>query len=224
MSAVDAGSAAAGITDSSGPTAAAGPANAITRPFSTDVSRPSRLETGRLGHLPPGFSRAQVQSSRNRNSSSTDQGRPGTSVAAGQSSSSGPTDAAGPGSASAAYGQEHLDALAESANKTIDDEIATLLDAFRGIVELATVADKDEFRIAQDGLQMQSKADAMVRATHNLLLLSKALSLSLLLSKSPSSQAMRRQAQTLIAESQEHKQRSAELVQHILHHQASPTS
>lgn len=80
----------------------------------------------------------------------------------------------------------------------------------------AQVADKDEFRISQDSLQMQNRADGMVRATQNLLLLSKALSLSLVLSKTPSSEAMRDQANSLIEQTQVHKQDCAELLQGLI--------
>ncbi|ETS65425.1 hypothetical protein PaG_00159 [Moesziomyces aphidis] len=80
---------------------------------------------------------------------------------------------------------EYLDQLEESVNKTIDAEIDTLLTSYKELVSLASIADKDKFRVAQEAFQTEARADIMVRSVQTLSLLSESLKLSLLLSKAP---------------------------------------
>ncbi|SPO49043.1 uncharacterized protein PSANT_06734 [Moesziomyces antarcticus] len=75
---------------------------------------------------------------------------------------------------------EYLDQLEEGVNKTIDAEIDTLLTSYKELVSLASIADKDKFRVAQEAFQTEARADIMT-----LSLLSESLKLSLLLSKAP---------------------------------------
>jgi hypothetical protein len=98
--------------------AATAPAAPAKRAIQTDVSRPARLPTGRLGL-------GNLRGAGERKGDA--------SGAGGGGRNEGTTGDAVPS-------QQHLDVLAENANKMIDDEISALLDGFKTIVQLGTVS------------------------------------------------------------------------------------
>ncbi|KIK99167.1 hypothetical protein PAXRUDRAFT_823067 [Paxillus rubicundulus Ve08.2h10] len=77
---------------------------------------------------------------------------------------------------------EYLDAIEEEWNKKLDAEVDFLVDGMVDIVSLASIGDKDKFRIAQESFQAESRAESMVRATNSLLSITHTLKLLLLLS------------------------------------------
>ncbi|ESK95359.1 mediator of rna polymerase ii transcription subunit 22-like [Moniliophthora roreri MCA 2997] len=77
---------------------------------------------------------------------------------------------------------EYLDAIEEEWNKKVDLEVETLVDGMVDLVGLASIGDKDKFRIAQESLQAQLRAESMVRAANSLLSITHSMKLLLLLS------------------------------------------
>ncbi|KAF8623628.1 hypothetical protein AX17_007329 [Amanita inopinata Kibby_2008] len=77
---------------------------------------------------------------------------------------------------------EYLDAVEEEWNKKVDLEVETLVDGMVDLVSLASIGDKDKFRIAQEAFQAQSRAESMVRAANSLLSITHSMKLLLLLS------------------------------------------
>ncbi|KAG1875480.1 surfeit locus protein 5 subunit 22 of mediator complex-domain-containing protein [Suillus subalutaceus] len=77
---------------------------------------------------------------------------------------------------------EYLDAIEEEWNKKLDAEVEVLVDGMVDIVSLASIGDKDKFRIAQESFQAESRAESMVRAANSLLSITHSLKLLLLLS------------------------------------------
>ncbi|KAG2341379.1 hypothetical protein BDR05DRAFT_1001764 [Suillus weaverae] len=77
---------------------------------------------------------------------------------------------------------EYLDAIEEEWNKKLDAEVEILVDGMVDIVSLASIGDKDKFRIAQESFQAESRAESMVRAANSLLSITHSLKLLLLLS------------------------------------------
>ncbi|KAI5116557.1 hypothetical protein M0805_000468 [Coniferiporia weirii] len=77
---------------------------------------------------------------------------------------------------------EYLDFIEEEWNKKVDVEVETLVDGMVDIVNLASIGDKDKFRIAQESFQAQCRAESMVRAAHSLLSITHSMKLLLLLS------------------------------------------
>ncbi|KAJ7132255.1 hypothetical protein C8R44DRAFT_664581 [Mycena epipterygia] len=77
---------------------------------------------------------------------------------------------------------EYLDTIEEEWNKKVDLEVETLLDGMVDLVGLASIGDKDKFRIAQESFQAQSRAESMVRAANSLLSITHSMKLLLLLS------------------------------------------
>ncbi|KAG1781517.1 hypothetical protein EV702DRAFT_1071315 [Suillus placidus] len=57
---------------------------------------------------------------------------------------------------------EYLDAIEEEWNKKLDAEVEVLVDGMVDIVSLASIGDKDKFRIAQESFQAESRAESMV--------------------------------------------------------------
>lgn len=123
-----------------------------------------------------------------------------------------PSAAAG---AQARTSKEHLDQLEENVNKSIDTEVDTLLRSYKELVSLATIADKDKFRIAQEAFQAEARADTMVRSVQSLSLLSESLKLSLLLSKS-TDPALDDEALDLIKSTELEKIKCAHLLEKLL--------
>ncbi|KAJ9474462.1 hypothetical protein PHBOTO_004514 [Pseudozyma hubeiensis] len=111
---------------------------------------------------------------------------------------------------------EYLDSLEESVNKTIDAEVETLLSSYKELVSLATIADKDKYRVAQEAFQTEARADIMIRSAQSLTLLSESLKLSLLLSKTPDP-ALNDEAIQLIKSTEAEKLRCAILIGKIMH-------
>jgi mediator of RNA polymerase II transcription subunit 22 len=60
---------------------------------------------------------------------------------------------------------EYLDTIEEEWNKKVDLEVETLLDGMVDLVGLASIGDKDKFRIAQESFQAQTRAESMVCAS-----------------------------------------------------------
>ncbi|KAG5647328.1 hypothetical protein DXG03_000396 [Asterophora parasitica] len=77
---------------------------------------------------------------------------------------------------------EYLDTIEEEWNKRVDMEVETLVDGMADLVSLASIGDKDKFRIAQESFQAQSRAESMVRAANSLLSITHSMKLLLLLS------------------------------------------
>ncbi|KAG0708223.1 surfeit locus protein 5 subunit 22 of mediator complex-domain-containing protein [Suillus ampliporus] len=77
---------------------------------------------------------------------------------------------------------EYLDSIEEEWNKKLDAEVEVLVDGMVDIVSLASIGDKDKFRIAQESFQAESRAESMVRAANSLLSITHSLKLLLLLS------------------------------------------
>ncbi|KAF8169762.1 hypothetical protein BJ912DRAFT_1066991 [Pholiota molesta] len=77
---------------------------------------------------------------------------------------------------------EYLDAIEEEWNKKVDMEVEILVDGMVDLVSLASIADKDKFRIAQESFQAESRAESMIRATNSLLSITHSMKLLLLLS------------------------------------------
>ncbi|KAF8905065.1 hypothetical protein CPB84DRAFT_1745651 [Gymnopilus junonius] len=57
---------------------------------------------------------------------------------------------------------EYLDAIEEEWNKKVDMEVETLVDGMVDLVSLASITDKDKFRVAQESFQAESRAESMV--------------------------------------------------------------
>ncbi|KAF8121782.1 surfeit locus protein 5 subunit 22 of mediator complex-domain-containing protein [Boletus edulis] len=77
---------------------------------------------------------------------------------------------------------EYLDNIEEEWNKKLDAEVEVLVDGMVDIVGLASIGDKDKFRIAQESFQAESRAESMVKAANSLLSITHSLKLLLLLS------------------------------------------
>ncbi|KZT07753.1 uncharacterized protein LAESUDRAFT_811990 [Laetiporus sulphureus 93-53] len=77
---------------------------------------------------------------------------------------------------------DYLDAIEEEWNKKVDVEIETLVDGMVDLVGLASIGDKDKFRIAQESYQAECRAESMIRAAHSLLSIIHSMKLLLLLS------------------------------------------
>ncbi|KAI0058192.1 hypothetical protein BV25DRAFT_1811134 [Artomyces pyxidatus] len=77
---------------------------------------------------------------------------------------------------------EYLDSVEEEWNKKVDVEIETLADGMVDLVNLASIGDKDKFKIAQEAFQAQFRAESMIRAANSLLSIVHSMKLLLLLS------------------------------------------
>ncbi|KAG6821324.1 hypothetical protein H0H93_000185 [Arthromyces matolae] len=113
---------------------------------------------------------------------------------------------------------EYLDSIEEEWNKRVDMEVETLVDGMVDLVSLASIGDKDKFRIAQESFQAQSRAESMVRAANSLLSITHSMKLLLLLSDE-AQLAHRRDAELKIVqeEKNEARQNVAKLLDDILH-------
>ncbi|KAG6862462.1 hypothetical protein C0995_000008 [Termitomyces sp. Mi166 len=112
---------------------------------------------------------------------------------------------------------EYLDNIEEEWNKRVDMEVETLVDGMVDLVSLASIGDKDKFRIAQESFQAQSRAESMVRAANSLLSITHSMKLLLLLSDE-AQLAHRRDAElkAVQEEKDEARQKVAELLDEIL--------
>uniref|UniRef100_A0A8H7Y0B2 Plasmid pRiA4b Orf3-like domain-containing protein n=1 Tax=Psilocybe cubensis TaxID=181762 RepID=A0A8H7Y0B2_PSICU len=77
---------------------------------------------------------------------------------------------------------EYLDAIEEEWNKKVDAEVDILVDGMVDLVGIASIGDKDKFRIAQESFQTESRAESMIRAANSLLSITHSMKLLLLLS------------------------------------------
>jgi len=77
---------------------------------------------------------------------------------------------------------QYLDDIEEEWNKKVDVEIETLVDGMVDIVSLASIGDKDKFRVAQESFQIQCRAESMIKASNSLLSIIHSMKLLLLLS------------------------------------------
>ncbi|KAJ7592906.1 hypothetical protein C8J56DRAFT_780203 [Mycena floridula] len=77
---------------------------------------------------------------------------------------------------------EYLDGIEEEWNKKVDLEIDVLVEGMVDLVSLASIGDKDKFRVAQESFQAQTRAESMVRAANSLLSITHSMKLLLLIS------------------------------------------
>ncbi|KDQ22665.1 hypothetical protein PLEOSDRAFT_1060077 [Pleurotus ostreatus PC15] len=77
---------------------------------------------------------------------------------------------------------EYLNTIEEEWNKKIDNEVETLVDGMVDLVSLASIGDKDKFKVAQESFQAESRAESMVRAANSLLAVTHSMKLLLLVS------------------------------------------
>ncbi|KAF4588091.1 hypothetical protein EYR38_010056 [Pleurotus pulmonarius] len=77
---------------------------------------------------------------------------------------------------------EYLDTIEEEWNKKIDTEVETLVDGMVDLVGLASIGEKDKFKVAQESFQAESRAESMVRAANSLLAVTHSMKLLLLVS------------------------------------------
>ncbi|OSD02685.1 hypothetical protein PYCCODRAFT_1410699 [Trametes coccinea BRFM310] len=96
---------------------------------------------------------------------------------------------------------EYLDSIEEEWNKKVDVEIETLVDGMTDLVSLASIEDKDKFRIAQEAFQAQCRAESMIRAAHSLMSTIHSMKLLLLLSDEAQI-AKRRDAELRVVQSE----------------------
>ncbi|CAO3615613.1 unnamed protein product [Mucor fragilis] len=71
--------------------------------------------------------------------------------------------------------------IEEQYNKRIDDDIGKLVDCFTDIVKVGENKDKDKFKVAQEGYQIESQSAQIVRSCESLLSLIGELKQNLLL-------------------------------------------
>ncbi|KAK0500292.1 hypothetical protein EDD18DRAFT_1149318 [Armillaria luteobubalina] len=112
---------------------------------------------------------------------------------------------------------EYLDAIEEEWNKKVDLEVETLVDGMVDLVSLASIGDKDKFRMAQEAFQAQSRAESMVRAANSLLSITHSMKLLLLLSdESQISQRRDAELKAVRKEKSEARQKVAALLDELL--------
>jgi len=112
---------------------------------------------------------------------------------------------------------EYLEQIEEEWNKKVDVEVETLVDGMVDLVSLASIGDKDKFKIAQEAFQAQSRAESMVRAANSLLSITHSMKLLLLLSDEAQI-AHRRDAElkSVQEEKEDVKQKAAALLDDLL--------
>ncbi|KAI0303770.1 hypothetical protein B0F90DRAFT_1809467 [Multifurca ochricompacta] len=112
---------------------------------------------------------------------------------------------------------EYLDAVEEEWNKRVDVEIETLADGMVDLVNLASINNKDKFKIAQETFQAQFRAESMIKAANSLLSIVHSMKLQLLLSDEAQI-VERRDAElaTTLQEMAEAKAKVAELLSELL--------
>ncbi|TFY72274.1 hypothetical protein EVG20_g737 [Dentipellis fragilis] len=117
---------------------------------------------------------------------------------------------------------EYLNGIEEEWNKKIDVEVETLADGMVDLVNLASIGDKDKFKIAQEAFQAQFRAESMIRAAHSLLSIIHSMKLLLLLSDEAQI-VSRRDAEfrTASQEKEDAKKKVAELLTELLRGESS---
>ncbi|CAO3699624.1 hypothetical protein G6F70_008989 [Rhizopus microsporus] len=86
-------------------------------------------------------------------------------------------------------------------NKRIDDDTAKLVDCFTDIVRIGENKDKDKFKVAQEGYQIESQAAQIVRSCESLLSLTNELKQYLLLNDSQTLAQLRKTQSEKLTES-----------------------
>ncbi|KAL1930230.1 hypothetical protein VTP01DRAFT_1384 [Rhizomucor pusillus] len=74
---------------------------------------------------------------------------------------------AGSNPAAQASSRSRLLTIEDQFNKRIDDDIAKLIDCFADIVRIGENRDKDKFRVAEEGYQIESQSAQIVRGSNN---------------------------------------------------------
>ncbi|KAG8825444.1 hypothetical protein FRC19_011379 [Serendipita sp. 401] len=77
---------------------------------------------------------------------------------------------------------EYLDGMYEEWNKKLDAEIEVLVEGMTELVKIASIGNKDKFKVAQEAFEAQCRTESMVRAATSLLSIIHSLKLVLLLS------------------------------------------
>ncbi|KAI9486408.1 MAG: surfeit locus protein 5 subunit 22 of mediator complex-domain-containing protein [Benjaminiella poitrasii] len=85
-------------------------------------------------------------------------------------------------------------------NKRIDDDIAKLVDCFTDVVKVGENKDKDKFKVAQEGYQIESQAAQIVRSCESLLSLIGELKQNLLLNDTKTLTALRQKKSEQLVE------------------------
>ncbi|KAF9818553.1 hypothetical protein IEO21_02658 [Rhodonia placenta] len=116
---------------------------------------------------------------------------------------------------------EYLDSIEEEWNKKVDVEIDTLVDGMVDLVGLASIGEKDKFKIAQEAYQAECRAESMraqIRAAHSLLSVIHSMKLLLLLSDE-SQIANRRDAEMRVVQSDKEnlQKQVASMLDDLLH-------
>lgn len=96
--------------------------------------------------------------------------------------------------------EEYLDRFEEELHKRVDAEMEILVDGLGDCVRLSKVGNKDKFKAAQDALEVELKAESMVRATESLLSLSHTLKMLFLLNDEDKGSALVQERQRREAE------------------------
>ncbi|KAI0001442.1 hypothetical protein BJV74DRAFT_766123 [Russula compacta] len=112
---------------------------------------------------------------------------------------------------------EYLEAVEEEWNKRVDVEIETLADGMVDLVNLASINNKDKFKVAQETFQAQFRAESMIKAANSLLSIVHSMKLQLLLSDE--AQIVERwdaELATTLQEKEEAKAKVAELLDELL--------
>lgn len=64
--------------------------------------------------------------------------------------------------------QSYLKEVEERYNRRLDTDVQVLLDSFNDIVRVASIQDKDKFRVAQEAFQIELRASNIVSPFHSL--------------------------------------------------------
>ncbi|KAF8269582.1 hypothetical protein EI94DRAFT_1573623 [Lactarius quietus] len=120
---------------------------------------------------------------------------------------------------------EYLATVEEEWNKKVDVEIETLADGMVDLVNLASINNKDKFKIAQETFQAQFRAESMIRAANSLLSIVHSMKLQLLLSDEAQI-VERRDAElaTTLKEKEDAKANVAELLSELLRQPSGESS
>lgn len=86
-------------------------------------------------------------------------------------------------------------------NKRIDDDISKLVDCYTDIVRIGENKDKDKFKVAQEGYQIESQAAQIVRSCESLLSLTNELKQFLLLNDAETLAQLRKTQSEKLVES-----------------------
>ncbi|TDL25571.1 hypothetical protein BD410DRAFT_784587 [Rickenella mellea] len=120
---------------------------------------------------------------------------------------------------------EYLDLIEEEWNKKVDVEIDTLVEGMVDIVSLASIGEKDKFRIAQESFQAQCRAESMVRAAQSLLSVTHSMKLLLLLSDESQIATQRdRELEVVQGEAENCKAQVAALLDELLRRPSATTT